>query len=185
MKNTEILGRINALLNRRVKLEQQALENGTIIEAEVFEVGQPVFSVDGENKTPLAVGEYVMADGSTLYVTEEGVIGEIATAQTEVVEEEVEAGYKKKQAMAEVPATLEEILTAVVDAIQPKIDEMQAKIDALTSTSTEMKATLSKTTSTRPTTHKPTESKMQFSKMTSNINTSNTEALIMARLSRK
>lgn len=184
MKNTEILGRINALLNKRVKLEQQALENGTIIEAEVFEVGQPVFSVDGENKTPLAVGEYVMTDGSTLYVTEEGVIGEIATAQTEVVEEEVEAG-KKKEYMAEVPATLEEILTAVVDAMQPKLDEMQAKIDALSGTATEMKATLSKATAKRPTTHKPTEEKVQFSKMTSNINTSNTEALIMARLSRK
>lgn len=177
MKNTEILGRINALLNRRVKLEQQALENGTIIEAEVFEVGQPVFSVDGENKTPLAIGEYVMVDGSTLYVTEEGIIGEIAPAQAESVEEEV--------AMAEVPATLEEILTAVVDAIQPKLDEMQAKIDALSGTATEMKATLSKATAKRPTTHKPTEAKVQFSKMTSNINTSNTEALIMARLSRK
>lgn len=184
MKNTEILGRINALLNRRVKLEQQALENGTIIEAEVFEVGQPVFSVDGENKTPLAVGEYVMADGSMLYVTEEGVIGEIATAQTEEAEGEVEAG-KKKVDMADVPATLEEILTAVVDAMQPKLDELQAKIDALTGAATEMKATLSKATAKKPTTHKPEEAKTILSKMTSNINTSNTEALIMARLARK
>ena len=73
--------------------------------------------------------------------------------------EEVEAGYdkKKKEEMAEVPATLEEILTAVVDAIQPKLDEMQAKIDALGGATTEMKATLSTEKARKPLTHKPTQ----------------------------
>ena len=94
MKNTDILNRINALLNRKVKLEQQALENGTIIEAEAFEVGQPVFAVDGENKTPLEVGDYIMADGSMLMISEVGVIGEIMAVAKEETEEEVEA---KKQ----------------------------------------------------------------------------------------
>ena len=177
MKNTEILGKINALLNRKIKLEQQALENGTVVEAESFEVGQPIFSVDGETKEPLKAGDYVMVDGSVLTVTEEGIIGEIASASTESVEEEV--------VMAEVPASLEEILTAVVDAIQPKLDELQAKIDALSSANTEMKATLSSASVKRPTTHKPVESKTVMSKMNSNINLSNTEALIMARLSNK
>ena len=176
MKNTDILNRINALLNRKVKLEQQALENGTIVEAEVFEVGQPIFAVDGENKTPLEVGDYIMADGSTLMISEVGVIGEIASVSAEVVEEEV--------AMADVPATLEEILTAVVDAIQPKLDELNAKIDALSGSNTEMKATLSKV-GKRPLTHKPIESKLVQTKMSANVNLSNTEALIMARLSNR
>lgn len=177
MKNTDILSRINALLNRSVKLEQQTLENGTVVEADSFAVGQPIFAIDGENKTPLEVGEYVMADGSKLYVTEIGVIGEIASAQTETVEEEV--------AMADVPATLEEILTAVVDAIQPKLDDLQAKIDALTGGQTEMKATLSKTVAKKPLTHKPSEAKVVLNKMNSPVNTSNAEAMIMARLSKK
>jgi len=182
MKNTEILNRINALLSRKVKLEQQTLENGTVVEADSFAVGQPIFAIDGENKEPLGIGEYIMADGSTLYVTEIGVIGEIASAQTE--ETEVEAGKKKEVEMADVPATLEEILTAVVDAMQPKLDELQAKIDALTGGQTEMKATLSKTTERRPLTHKPSEPKVVLNKMNSPVNTSNTEAMIMARLSR-
>jgi hypothetical protein len=158
MKNTEILSKINALLGRNVKLEQQVLENGTVVEADSFVAGQPIFAIDGENKEPLGVGEYVMADGSKLYVTEIGVIGEIATDETETAEGEVEAGKKKDYEMAEVPATLEEILTAVVDAIQPKLDELQAKIDALTGGQTAMKEQLSATPS-KHTIHKPTELK--------------------------
>ena len=181
MKNTEILNRINALLNRKVKLEQQTLENGTVVEADSFAVGQPIFAIDGESKEPLGVGEYIMADGSKLYVTEIGVIGEIATPATE----EVEAGKNKDYEMADVPATLEEILTAVVDAMQPKLDDLQAKIDALTGGQVAMKETLSKTTAKKPLTHKPAEAKVVLNKMNSPVNTSNTEAMIMARLSNK
>lgn len=180
MKNTEILNKINALLNRKVKLEQMTLENGTVIEAEVFEVGQPIFAIDGENKTPLEVGEYIMADGSTLYVTEIGIIGEIAMKSTEKAEGEVEAGKKKKgYDMAEVPATLEEIVTAVVDAMQPKLDELQAKIDALTGGQVAMKETLSKVSANKPLTHKPTEAKREKLELKSN----DVQARIFAQLS--
>jgi len=179
MKNTEILNRINALLNRNVKLEQQTLENGTVVEADSFAVGQPIFAIDGENKEPLGVGEYIMADGSVLYVTEIGVIGEIASPSTETAEGEVEAGKKKEVAMAEVPATLEEILTAVVDAIQPKLDDLQAKIDALTGTQTAMKETLSKTSVSKPLTHKPSVAKNASVELKSN----DVQARIFAQLS--
>jgi hypothetical protein len=176
MKNTDILSRINALLSVKVKLEQQTLENGTVVEADAFEVGQPIFAIDGENKEPLGLGDYIMADGSTLYVTEVGVIGEIASAQTEKVEEE-------PVAMAEVPATLEEIIQAVVDAFQPKLDELQAKIDALSGTQTEMKETLSSVSAKKPLTHKPDENKVKMSEVKVAVNTSPTEARIFAMLS--
>jgi len=172
MKNTEILSRINALLGRNVKLEQQVLENGTIVEADSFAVGQSIFAIDGENKEPLGVGEYVMADGSKLYVTEIGIIGEIATPQTEQSEGEIE--------MAEVPATLEEILTAVVDAIQPKLDELQAKIDALSGGQVSMKEQLS-TTISKHTTHKPTELK---NSKKAEVKTNDVQARIFAQLSK-
>lgn len=176
MKNTEILSRINALLNRKVKLEQQTLDNGTVVEAESFTVGTPIFAIDGENKTPLEIGTYALADGTIIEVYEIGIIGEIASPSAEVSEEEV--------AMADVPATLEEILTAVVDAMQPKLDDLQAKIDALSGANTEMKATLSKTVARKPLTHKPNETKLSANKFKQpNVNVSNTEALIMARLS--
>ena len=180
MKNTDILSRINALLSKKVELEQQTLENGIVVEADAFEVGNDIFAIDGENKTPLEVGDYVLADGSTLSVTEIGVIGEIATAQAEVAEEEV---AMEEVEMAEVPPTLEEIVLACVGAMQPKLDELNAKIDALTGAQTEMKATLSSIPANKSLTHKPTEEKVSLSKM--KINLSNTEALIMSKIANK
>jgi hypothetical protein len=176
MKNTEILNRINALLNRKVKLEQATLDNGTVVEADSFTAGSPIFAINGENKDPLEVGTYTLEDGTIIEVYEIGFIGEIAMPSAEA--EEVEAGYdkNKKEEMADVPATLEEILTAVVDAMQPKLDELQAKIDALSGATTEMKATLSSTPATR-TKHKPTELKEELK-----TKSFDPQSLIFARL---
>lgn len=192
MKNTDILNRINALLQRKVKLAQETLADGTVIEADSFEIGADVYLVDGENKTPLALGDYTLADGTVITVTEVGKIGQVVPAETEV-EVEVEAEDKVvtdspledkvEKEMAEVPATLEEILIAVVDAIQPKLDDLQAKIDALSGTQTEMKATLSSAVISKGTTHKPSNGKVDLSKVNVAVNTSSTEARIMALLS--
>jgi ElaB/YqjD/DUF883 family membrane-anchored ribosome-binding protein len=197
MKNTEILSRINALLRRNVKLEQQTLDNGTVIEADSFEVGMPVFAIDGENKTPLEVGSYLMADGTTLEVYEIGMIGELATPAAEA--EEVEMSTEPEEETTEeapaeevapeteveleaVPATLEEILTKVMEALEPKMEELKSKIDALGAYQTEMKATLS-SVSKKATVHKPADTKVNLGKANTGKNISNTEARIMAALS--
>lgn len=73
----------------QLKFEEAALEDGTIISADAFEVGNAVFIVVEENQQPLPVGEYALADGSLLVVEEEGVIADIKAADEEV-EEEVE-----------------------------------------------------------------------------------------------
>lgn len=197
MKNTEILSRINALLRRNVKLEQQTLDNGTVIEADSFEVGQPIFAIDGENKVPLEVGSYLMADGNTLEVYEIGMIGEIASPTAEADEVEMSAEPEeetKEEAPAEevapeteveleaAPVTLEEILTKVMEALEPKMEELKAKIDALSGSQTEMKATLS-SVAKKPTVHKPADSKLNLGKANTGKNISSTEARIMAALS--
>lgn len=197
MKNTEILSRINALLRRNVKLEQQTLDNGTVIEADSFEVGMPVFAIDGENKTPLEIGSYLLADGTTLEVYEIGMIGELASPAAEVGETEMSAEPEeetKEEAPAEevapeteveleaVPATLEEILTKVMESLQPKMDELQAKIDACMGKQMEMKETLS-SVSKKATVHKPADSKVNLGKANTGKNISSTESRIMAALS--
>lgn len=175
MKNTEILRRVNALLKRNVKLEQATLDNGTVIEFDSLTAGSPIFAINGENKDPLEVGTYTLADGTIIEVTEIGAIAEVKIAEAEA---EVEAGYdkKKKEKMEEIPATLEEILTAVVDAIQPKLDEMQSKIDALGGATTEMKETLSTQKARKPLTHKPAE------KVELKSNSFEPQSMIFARL---
>lgn len=74
--------------DKKVKLAQETLDNETVIEAEVFEAGQPVFIVNEEERVPLPVGDYTLKDGRALVVVEEGMIDTIGEAAEE---EEVDA----------------------------------------------------------------------------------------------
>lgn len=191
MKNTDILKRINALLSRNVKLEQQTLENGTVIEAEVFAVGEMIYAVDGDNKEPLEVGSYTMADGNVLEVYEIGKIGEISTKE---VEEEVEMAAEEVVAevtteeevvLAKEPVTMAQVKEVMAE-VQTQIDELKAKIEEMKGyqkEAEELKETLSSVASKNVTKHKPTENKQLLSKLNNPKNTSSTEAMIFARLS--
>lgn len=181
MKNTDILNRIMTMLSTKVELKQMTLKDGSVIECSTYEVGSDVFKIDGENKEPLEIGEYIMEDGSKLYVTEVGKIGEIASAQTEIVEEEMAQvpAPTDEEKMAQVPATLEEIVQSVMDAVMPLINDLQAKVEAMSGIETEMKEVQEKLSSqivTKPTIHKPIE-KVEL-KSTQN----DPQALIFARL---
>ena len=88
MNTNQTLNKVRTLLGIEVKLEQMKLDNGAILEAEVFEVGAEVFVVADEERVAVPVGEYVAEDGSTIVVAEEGVIGEIKEAGEEAPAEE-------------------------------------------------------------------------------------------------
>ena len=112
-------------LSEEIKLEQQTLENGAILEAESFEAGQEIFIVSEDEKIAVPVGEYQMEDGRILVVAEEGLIGEIKAEEEEV--EEVEAKeeeedkkemYATKRELAEVKEMIEEIKAM----LEPKED---------------------------------------------------------------
>ena len=102
MKTTEMLKRIQTLLNTRVELEDRKLDNGTVIFAEEFAEGQPVFIVTEDERIPMPVGEYMMEDGSMLVVEEEGVIASISAEAEEEVEEVVEEEAQVEEEMSEV-----------------------------------------------------------------------------------
>ena len=136
MKNREILNYVNVLLRKqKVKLEQQTLENGTVIEADSFAVGQPVFIITEEQTLPLPIGEYIMMDGSILSVMEEGVIGQISTTTTEVEEvEEVEMAEETVETAPvaeEIATDVKAIVDAVVEAIAPVLEEVQMQLSAM------------------------------------------------------
>tara|TARA_R110002124_G_scaffold246971_3_gene412085 strand:+ start:541 stop:1149 length:609 start_codon:yes stop_codon:yes gene_type:complete len=93
----------------QMKFEDIALEDGTIVSADALEVGSAVFIMVEEEKQPLPVGEYALADGSLLVVTEEGIIAEIKE-----VEKEEE---KEEEAPAEEMAEADNSKTALIEAI--------------------------------------------------------------------
>jgi len=121
MNTNDMISKIKEVvgLSEEVKLEQQTLENGAILEAESFEAGQEVFIVSEDEKIAVPVGEYQMEDGRILVVAEEGLIAEIKAEQEEEEEvEEVEAKdeeedkkemYATKRELAEVKEMIEEI----------------------------------------------------------------------------
>ena len=100
MNTNDMISKIKEVLNlsEEVKLEQQALENGTVLEAEAFEAGKEIFIVTEDEKVAVPVGEYQLEDGRILVVAEEGLIAEIKTEEAEEEEtEEVEVEAKEQE----------------------------------------------------------------------------------------
>ena len=87
MNTNQTLNKVRTLLGIEVKLEQMKLDNGAVLEAEAFEVGAEIFVVADEERVAVPVGEYVTADGMTIVVAEEGIIGEIKEAGAKEEEE--------------------------------------------------------------------------------------------------
>ena len=148
MKTTEMLKRIQTLLNTRVELEDRKLDNGTVISADEFAEGQPVFIVTEDERIPMPIGEYMMEDGSMLVVEEEGVIAAIKAAdeaeeeevvvEEEVVEEEMsEVKEPKKVVESTVVEThfsdeqKSELVEAILSSVNPLIEELQNKVSEL------------------------------------------------------
>jgi hypothetical protein len=119
-----------------VKLAQMALENGTIIEAEVFEAGASVFIVNEGDRIALPVGEYKLENGMILIVAEEGIIAEIKEMEVEV-EEPAEVEVEVEQEMAEVKepkrvieSVTKEMFFAEIESLRKEIEELKlAKVE--------------------------------------------------------
>jgi hypothetical protein len=121
-----------------VKLAQMALENGTIIEAEMFEAGASVFIVNEEDRIALPVGEYKLEDGMILIVAEEGIIAEIKEMEAPVAEEapaEVEVEVEQEMTEVKEPKRVIESVTkemffAEIESLRKEIEELKlAKVE--------------------------------------------------------
>lgn len=114
---------VNLEKEAEVKLEQNYLADGeTIIEADQFEAGQPVFVLTEDGNVPLPIGEYELDDGRVVVVEEEGLIASVNDAPAE---EETET-----EAAAETETEKETVLKSVYDE---KVTELQTIIDDLKS----------------------------------------------------
>jgi len=127
MKSNNVIEKIKDVLNlnEEVKLEQQALDNGTVLEADAFEADNEVFIVTEDERVALPVGEYQLEDGRILVVAEEGIISEVKEAGEEEVEE-VEAEEEEKEEMAyatkEELAEVKEMIEEIKAMLEPKED---------------------------------------------------------------
>jgi hypothetical protein len=171
MKSTEILNKIKTFLGEekieeqveetqleesKVELAQAKLDNGTVLEAEAFEAGNEIFIVTEDEKVAVPVGEYQMEDGQILVVSEEGIIGEIKSAEAE---EEVEAQEEEKEEeeIIEAKYVSKEEFDSAVEEIKDMINE----IKEVKEEEEQVKQELSKTPAVEPISHNP-EAKQEF-----------------------
>jgi hypothetical protein len=157
---SNVITEIKKLLGMEIKLEQMALDNGTIVEAEIFEAGQSIFIVNGEDRVALPVGEYMLEDGMILMVAEEGIIAEIKEA---VVEEEAPAVEEEVEATQSAPsATQATVAKKVIESVVKESHFSQEEVDALKAEIETLKTELAKQVveekvelSIEPLTHNP------------------------------
>lgn len=123
-----------------VELAQIKLIDGvTILEAESFEAGMPVFVVaENGDKVPAPIGEHELEDGKILVITEEGMIAEIKEKVVEDVEEEsadVEMNADETQKFVDM---IREMFTQFSKQVANEMEaikvEMKAEIESAKST---------------------------------------------------
>ena len=126
-----LLNKARVLLGLEVKLEQMKLDNGAILEAEVFEAGAEVFVVADDERVAVPVGEYEVEGGMIIVVSEEGIIGEIkeagaeeeAPAETEVEEEELSTETASPKKI--VKSISEEMFFSEIEKLRTEINELK------------------------------------------------------------
>jgi len=136
----------------QMKFEDIALEDGTIVSADALEVGASIFIMVEEEKQPLPIGEYALADGSLLIVIEEGIIAEIKAVEEEpkekeeeVVEEEMSTNDNSKSALIETIGLLENLVqefAAIKEefaALKSEAKENATKVEAFEKVGEEVK----------------------------------------------
>jgi hypothetical protein len=132
---SNVINQIKTILGMEVKLAQMKLDNGTVLEAEAFEAGMPVFIVNEEDRIALPVGEYKLEDGMMLIVVEEGIIAEVKEA--EVVEEapaeapEVEVEVEQEMSETATPKKVIESTIKESHFSKEDVDALKAEIEAL------------------------------------------------------
>jgi hypothetical protein len=150
MNEKSLLNKVRTLLGMEVKLETMRLTDGvSMLEAEVFEAGQPVFILtEDEQRIALPVGDYELEDGRILVVIEEGVIADIREAAEAEVEVEVEAPEAEMPAEEEMAAapTAKKIIESVtkesffseIEALKKENEELKAQLNLSTEVAEEV-----------------------------------------------
>ena len=126
-----MLNEIKTLLNIEVKLEEQKLENGTVVSAEAFEKGKEVFIVTDDEKIAMPVGEYILEDGRLVVVEEEGIIADVREVSDEVPAKEEEDGEEITEDLKEEEKMMDEENYVTKDTFREMEDKIQNLEDAI------------------------------------------------------
>jgi hypothetical protein len=126
-----------------IAMETIKLKDGiTVLEAEAFEAGKPVFIVnENGDKEPAPIGDHELEDGRLLVIVEEGVIAEIKEA---IMEEEAPEVETKEAVEMSNEELVKSIVTSMSIEVAKQIEsirtELSAQIAEVKTTQVEVKA---------------------------------------------
>jgi hypothetical protein len=127
-----------------VTMSTMMLKDGvTVLEAESFEAGMPVFIVaENGDKVPAPIGEHELEDGRVLVITEEGMIAEIKEMEVEEVEvEEAPIEMTSENQFAElVKSIVTSMSVEVAKQIEAVRTELSSQIADVKTSQVEVKA---------------------------------------------
>lgn len=139
------LNAIKIVLGLEVALESAKLVDGTVVEAEIFEPGYPLFITNEDGtKSPAPAGEHVLEDGTKVVVDEMGAIAEITKPDAESESEEspevkieVEAAaVVEEEVKIETPISEEfketiKALALVVEEVAKEVAEIKTEMKSM------------------------------------------------------
>ena len=145
MTLSQRLEKIKVLLGLQVSFSTSKLIDGTVLEAEDFIVGAPLFVVNEDGtKTPAPAGTHETEDGNIIEVDEAGIITAISEKEKEdAVEIEIEA-----EAPVDVPVEMAEEVelaedktdkSAMIDSLFTAFEEMAKKVAVMEADMASMK----------------------------------------------
>jgi len=142
MNTKETLNKVRTLLGIEVKFEQMKLDNGAVLEAEVFEAGAEIFVVADEERVAVPIGEYETEDGKIIVVAEEGIIAEVKDAEAK--EEEAVSEEVVEEEMATEQATPKKVVKSISEeTFFSEIEKLRNEINELKLSKVEEKVELS------------------------------------------
>ena len=149
-KVKELFNDAPAATESQVEFVEYTLDNGTTINIDKYEVGGMVTLADG---TQAPVGEYILADGTSIQVDETGAIIEIASPKEDAMPEEDGSVQEMKDKIAKLEEELaatkvqcesqvaqfakqEEVATAMYSKFEAAIKDLASAIEGLANTAT-------------------------------------------------
>lgn len=124
-----------------VEMAQMKLADGvTILEADSFEAGMPVFVLaENGDKVPAPIGEHELEDGRILVITQEGMIAEIKEKVEEDVQEEAQdVAMNNDDDTSKLVEAFKEMLMQFSKQVSSEIEaikvEMKAEIESAKTT---------------------------------------------------
>jgi hypothetical protein len=137
----ELLNEVKALFNKQVKLAQWKSLDGTLTletETDMPTLGGTITLVTPDGSVPAPIGDYELADGTTISVAEIGIIGEISTKAEETAPTEEMSAPNAMPDVAELKNAISSMLIKFNEDLEIRLSKLETANETL---KTELSAT--------------------------------------------